>query len=70
MEGTHDGAIPLSWRKVCMGKYVAFILIAALAFGAGLLVARPAQPVRQPSQLDHGFAAVPGERGGWDLTGP
>ena len=53
-----------------MGKYVVFILIAALAFGAGLFVARPTQPVQQQASLDDGFAAVPGERGGWDLTGP
>ena len=53
-----------------MGKYAGLLLTAVLAFGAGLLVARPAQPVSQASQPDTGFAAVPGLKGGWDLTGP
>ena len=54
-----------------MGKYTGLLLTAVLAFGAGLLVSRPpAQPVEHPSQPDAGFAAVPGQKGGWDLTGP
>ena len=54
-----------------MRKYAGILITAVLAFGAGLLVARPAVPPAQTqTQPAAGFAAVPGQKGGWDLTGP
>jgi hypothetical protein len=53
-----------------MRKYAGMMIAAALAFG-GMLVARPAAPVEsQAPSAESGFAAVPGQKGGWDLTGP
>lgn len=54
-----------------MRKYAGIVIAAVLAFAAGLLVARPAAPPAQTqAQPAGGFAAVPGQKGGWDLTGP
>ena len=42
----------------------------AVAFVVGLLVASRAVPVQGQAPRANGFAAVPGDKGGWDLTGP
>src|SRR5262245_48507448 len=44
--------------------------LAAVAFGAGLLVSAMSTSVQSQTQPASGFAAVPGEKGGWDITGP
>ena len=43
---------------------------AILIFIAGAFVATRLQTVHGPGQPGAGFAAVPGSKGGWDLTGP
>src|SRR2546426_11858958 len=53
-----------------MRKFAALLLTAAVAFGGGLFVATTATSVQSQTQSGSGFAAVPGEKGGWDLTGP
>ena len=53
-----------------MRKYAAQLFIAAVAFSGGLFVATTVTSVQSQTQSGSGFAAVPGERGGWDLTGP
>jgi DNA-binding beta-propeller fold protein YncE len=47
------------------------LLIAAVAFSGGLFAAMTSTSVQsQTPQSGSGFAAVPGEKGGWDITGP
>src|SRR5216684_8352132 len=53
-----------------MRKYPSLLLIAAVAFGGGLFVATTLTSVQSQTQPGSGFAAVPGEKGGWDITGP
>ena len=53
-----------------MRKYAAQLFIAAVAFSGGLFVATTVTSVQSQTQPGSGFAAVPGEKGGWDLTGP
>ena len=53
-----------------MRKYAAQLCIAAVAFIGGLFVATTVTSVQSQTQSGSGFATVPGERGGWDLTGP
>src|SRR5213592_1623146 len=53
-----------------MRKYAAQLFIAAVAFSGGLFVATTVTSVQSQTQPGLGFAAVPGEKGGWDLTGP
>jgi hypothetical protein len=53
-----------------MRKYSGIVIAAVLAFGAGLLVARPAPPPQAQSPRDTGFASVSGQIGGFDLSGP
>jgi hypothetical protein len=53
-----------------MSKHSALLMTAAAAFAAGLLLALTAHPLFSQTPPGSGFAAVPGERGGWDVTGP
>ncbi|HEY3161534.1 MAG TPA: peptidyl-alpha-hydroxyglycine alpha-amidating lyase family protein [Vicinamibacterales bacterium] len=53
-----------------MRKHAALVLTAVAAFAGGLLVATTTLPVFSQAQPGAGFAAVPGEKGGWDITGP
>ena len=53
-----------------MRKYPGLVLIAAGAFIAGLFAGTTSTSVQSQTQPGAGFAAVPGEKGGWDLTGP
>src|SRR5881227_3894746 len=48
----------------------ALLLIAVITFGAGLLVGTSTLSLQSQTQPAPGFAAVPGEKGGWDITGP
>ena len=43
---------------------------ALLMFLASAIVATRIQTVHSQGQPGAGFAAVPGSKGGWDLTGP
>jgi hypothetical protein len=47
-----------------------FLLGLAAAFLIGLLIGGSAAPVQGQAPPNAGFAAVPGERGGLDITGP
>jgi DNA-binding beta-propeller fold protein YncE len=53
-----------------MRTHAALVLTAVAAFAGGLLVATTTLPVFSQAQPGAGFAAVPGEKGGWDITGP
>jgi len=53
-----------------MRTHAALVLTAAAAFAGGLLVATTTLPVFSQAPPGAGFAAVPGEKGGWDITGP
>src|SRR5436190_11366938 len=53
-----------------MRKYAAQLFIAAVAFSGGLFVATTVTSVQSQTEPGSGFAAVPGEKGGWDITGP
>src|SRR5881628_2435525 len=53
-----------------MRRYSAISLIAAVAFAGGLLVGTGSLSLQSQTQPSSGFAAVPGEKGGWDITGP
>jgi DNA-binding beta-propeller fold protein YncE len=54
-----------------MRKYGGILVAAVVAFAAGLMVGRPAAPPQEAATpRDNGFAAVPGQKGGFDLTGP
>src|SRR5947207_3617632 len=53
-----------------MRKHSALIVIAVLSFAGGLLSNRTTLPLFGQAQPGSGFAAVPGEKGGWDITGP
>src|SRR5205823_12003322 len=57
-----------SVRRFFMRNYTA--LLAAVAFSGGLYVAMTTTSVQSQTQPGSGFAAVPGEKGGWDITGP
>src|SRR5579872_1926824 len=50
----------------------AFVTFASVALGVaiGFLIATKASVVHGQGKAGAGFAAVPGEKGGWDLTGP
>src|SRR5262245_32329532 len=52
-----------------MRNYSALLLI-AVAFSGGLFLATASLFVQGQRQPGSGFGAVPGEKGGWDLTGP
>src|SRR6202795_4663403 len=45
-------------------------LIFGVAIVLVLVLARSPRTAHGQAQLGAGFAAVPGEKGGWDLTGP
>ncbi len=51
-------------------KYSGLLLTAVAAFAGGLFVATSTLSLEGQVQPGSGFAAVPGEKGGWDLTGP
>jgi len=53
-----------------MRRYSARVLVTAVAFSGGLFVATTSTSVQSQTQPGSGFAAVTGEKGGWDLTGP
>ena len=53
-----------------MRRYSALVLVTAVAFSGGLFVATTSTSVQSQTQPGSGFAAVTGEKGGWDLTGP
>jgi hypothetical protein len=46
------------------------LLTIAVAFAAGFLVASHSTPVQGQAAQTNGWAAIPGEKGGWDLFGP
>jgi hypothetical protein len=46
------------------------LTMVAAGFVAGFIVASSTTPARGQAPAAIGFAAVPGEKGGWDLTGP
>ena len=48
----------------------AFLVTATVAFVGGLFVAVTTLSLQGQAQPGAGFAAVPGEKGGWDITGP
>src|SRR5438477_5505828 len=58
------------WRARLMRTHSAVLLTAVVAFAGGLFVATTTLPVHSQAQAGAGFAAVPGEKGGWDFTGP
>src|SRR5947209_6456349 len=54
-----------------MRPFSALLLMAVVAFGGGLLVGTSTLSLQSQTQPGPGgFAAVPGEKGGWDITGP
>ena len=53
-----------------MRTHSAFILTAIGAFAIGQFVAGTTLSVQSQAQPGSSFAAVPGEKGGWDITGP
>ena len=53
-----------------MRKHSALLVIAVVSFAGGLLINETALPLFGQAQPGSGFAAVPGEKGGWDITGP
>src|SRR5436309_8780237 len=53
-----------------MRKYSMLLVTTLVAFSSGLFVATTLTSVQSQTQPGSGFAAVPGEKGGWDLTGP
>ena len=53
-----------------MRTKVVILTALAVAFLAGWLMAGDAVPCRDRPQPNAGFAAVPGEKGGLDITGP
>ena len=53
-----------------MRNYPALLVIAAVAFVAVLFAGTASLSVQSQTQSSSGFAAVPGEKGGWDITGP
>jgi NHL repeat len=53
-----------------MRRYSSLLLIGAVTFAGGLLVGTASLSVQSQTQPGSGFAAVPGEKGGWDITGP
>jgi NHL repeat len=48
----------------------AILVTAIVAFAGGLFVAGTTLSLQGQAQPGAGFAAVPGEKGGWDITGP
>jgi DNA-binding beta-propeller fold protein YncE len=53
-----------------MRKVLTLITSAVLIFVAGMLFATRIQTVHGKGSPGEGFAAVPSQKGGWDLTGP
>jgi hypothetical protein len=53
-----------------MRNHSALVAISAGAFIGGLMVGTASLSLQSQSQTGSGFAAVPGEKGGWDITGP
>ena len=53
-----------------MHRKLTILSAALLIFIAGAMVATRIQTVHSQGQPGAGFAAVPGSKGGWDLTGP
>jgi len=53
-----------------MRRYSALVLVTAVAFSGGLFVGTTSTSVQSQTQPGSGFAAVTGEKGGWDLAGP
>jgi len=53
-----------------MRKYFAVLLAVLAAFAGGLFVPTTTLSLHGQAQPGTGFAAVSGEKGGWDITGP
>ena len=53
-----------------MRTHAAVLVTATTAFAIGLFVAGTTRSLQGQAQPAAGFAAVPGEKGGWDITGP
>jgi DNA-binding beta-propeller fold protein YncE len=53
-----------------MRRYLAFLLAAAVLFGAGFLAGTRLSPVQAKDKPGTGFAAAPGEMGAQDIFGP
>jgi hypothetical protein len=53
-----------------MHRQLTILSTAILMFVAGAMVATRIQIVHSQGRPGAGFAAVPGSKGGWDLTGP
>src|SRR6267142_3147242 len=53
-----------------MPRHSSLLLAAVAAFAGGLFVATSTLSLQSQTQPGSGFAAVPGEKGGWDITGP
>ena len=53
-----------------MRRKSALLITAVVAFAGGLFAALTTLSLYSQSQPGSGFAAVPGEKGGWDVTGP
>jgi hypothetical protein len=53
-----------------MRTHAAVLVTAMAAFAGGLFVTGTTRSLQGQAQPAAGFAAVPGEKGGWDITGP
>src|SRR5512144_1721161 len=53
-----------------MRKHSVGLVTATVAFAGGLFAAVTTLSLYSQAQPGSGFAAVPGEKGGWDITGP
>ena len=53
-----------------MRKHSVVLVTAIVAFAGGLFAAVTTLSLYSQAQPGSGFAAVPGEKGGWDITGP
>src|SRR5882672_8761780 len=75
--GGHAGKLP-RWshhssfrlKETLMHRNLIISPAAVLIFIAGAVVATRLETVHGQGQPGAGFAAVPGSKGGWDLTGP
>src|SRR6266446_6646301 len=59
-----------SSRETLMHRKLIILSAAVQIFIAGAIVATRLETVHGQGQPGAGFAAVPGSKGGWDLTGP
>src|SRR6267143_1697645 len=68
-DSRRDSWFEIFWRKD-MRRVLLTVAAIAVGVAIGIVLAKRLAPVQAQAKPGFGFAAVPGEKGGQDITGP